>query len=379
MSNCRAEGELRAFLDAELPAEKAAAVEAHLASCAACRERLAGLETDDEWVRQRLSIAAPGEAEVSSTSRALARLQRRIDEQSTWKEWMGTMVNQMKRHWRPLAAGLVLLVMASLLTLEPVQVAASELLSIFRVQQFAAIPIGPDQEGRIEELAEMLEGNLVLPEPVILQEPTVKGVESLEAAAAAVGYEPRTPDLVPSNLAPGGIIVNGRGEGYVQLDLESARALFEAVGMDPALLPDSLEGEPLDFTLNPMVTQTWLKEERVVLTFLQGPSPEVDYPDEVDPAALAEAGFQVLGMDEEEARRLSRAVDWTNTLAIPIPTDIVSYQEVPIDGATGLLLNTKYDQHGAHSALVWGKDGMIYCLQGNMSTEQLLDVADSIP
>lgn len=37
MSKCPAEEKLGAFIDAELPAEEAAAVEAHVAACAACR------------------------------------------------------------------------------------------------------------------------------------------------------------------------------------------------------------------------------------------------------------------------------------------------------------------------------------------------------
>jgi hypothetical protein len=83
-------------------------------------------------------------------------------------------------------------------------------------------------------------------------------------------------------------------------------------------------------------------------------------------------------MDDREAQRLSQTIDWTTTLVLPIPTDIVSFREVSIDGTTGLLISEKYDDWGSHSALMWQKGGIIYFLEGNLYTDALMDVAASI-
>ncbi len=149
-------------------------------------------------------------------------------------------------------------------------------------------------------------------------------------------------------------------------------------GLDPALLPDSLGEQPLTVSLSPMVKQTWRYQYRAALIFLQGPSPVVGFPDDVDPAALGAAALQLLGMSEREAERMSNAIDWTTTLVLPIPTDIVSFREVVIDGTRGLVLSEAYDRRGSHSALMWQKDGIVYFMQGNMQMSDLMDVADSI-
>jgi hypothetical protein len=83
-------------------------------------------------------------------------------------------------------------------------------------------------------------------------------------------------------------------------------------------------------------------------------------------------------MSEHEAERMSNAIDWTTTLVLPIPTDIVSFREVVIDGTRGLALSEEYDRRGSHSALMWQKDGIVYFLQGNLQASDLMDVADSI-
>ena len=59
MKECRREGELRAFLDAELPAAEAAAVQQHLEACPVCRERLALLQRNRDWAQQRLDVLRP--------------------------------------------------------------------------------------------------------------------------------------------------------------------------------------------------------------------------------------------------------------------------------------------------------------------------------
>ncbi len=50
MTECWSEGELRAYLDRELPAEQLERLAAHVAECAECGRVLAGLEARAAWV-----------------------------------------------------------------------------------------------------------------------------------------------------------------------------------------------------------------------------------------------------------------------------------------------------------------------------------------
>jgi hypothetical protein len=380
MSACRTEGELRAFLDGELPAEGLGAVRTHLEECAACRARVAWLEVTSRWTDERLEVTRREGDAPPSTARAYARLQKRLESQQNWKERIQIMSERKQFKWRPVLIALALVVLVgALFTLEPVRALAGDFLSIFRVRSFAVIPLGPEQMERMEEIGALLDQNLILGEMVSIEEPKEWTVDTAEEASAAAGFDVRTLTAVPQEfVAMPGYTVTSQASGQVNMDLEMARSLFEMVGLDPALLPDSLGDEPLKVSIEPLVTQVWAYQARGDLVFIQGPSPSVDFPDDVDPVALARAAFQLLGMSDREARRLSESIDWTSTLAVPVPTDIASFSEVEIDGVTGLLL-TQQSNHGRPgSALMWQKGGILYFIEGRLLSDDLMEMAESI-
>ena len=290
------------------------------------------------------------------------------------------MFGSRNRRWRPVLVSLALVfVVVVAFTFEPVQVAARDFLSIFRVQEFVVIPVGPEERARMAAIGALLEQNFFLSEPVVIEEPERETVATLGEASDVVGFTVRTPTYTPEELVPDqDIQVSSQGVGLFEVDLEMARTLFEMLELDPALLPDSLGEEPLEVTLPPMATQSWTYQGRTGLIFIQAPSPTVDFPDDVDPDALGAAALQLLGMDERTAARMSESIDWATTLVLPIPTDVAAFREVVINGARGLLISETSDEHGAHSALMWQKDGIVYFLEGNLSMDLVMDVADSI-
>ncbi|MBC8077688.1 MAG: zf-HC2 domain-containing protein, partial [Chloroflexales bacterium] len=70
MTNCYDEGQLRAYLDGELPALEHAALGAHLAGCVACQDRLGHQRALVARVRSLL----PASPTVPDTRAALAQL-----------------------------------------------------------------------------------------------------------------------------------------------------------------------------------------------------------------------------------------------------------------------------------------------------------------
>jgi hypothetical protein len=381
MSACWKEGELRAFLDGELPAESLAAIRTHLEECAACHARVTRLEVTRSWADEQLVVTRrEGDAVPPLAARAYARLQERLETQTNWKERIQIMSEGKQFRWRPvlIALALVALVAASF-TLEPVRALAGDFLSIFRVRSFAVVPLGPEQMERVEEIGALLEQNLILGDMVSIEEPKESVVDSAEEASAAAGFQVRTLTAVPEEfVALPGYTVTSQASGQVNIDLEMARSLFEMVDLDPALLPNSLGAEPLNVSIEPLVTQVWAYQARGDLVFIQGPSPSVDFPDDVDPVALARAAFQLLGMSEREARRLSESIDWTSTLAVPVPTDIASFSEVEVDGVTGLLLTQQSNRGRPGSALMWQKGGILYFIQGRLMSDDMMELAESI-
>ena len=271
------------------------------------------------------------------------------------------------RRQRTLAIGLAaVLFIADLFSFPAVRATASEYLGLFRVQKFAPISISPEQFAMLEQLAEegMAPGELE-----IVHEPgATLPVDSLLEAGWQTGLEVRT---IADLGSPTDISVIDGGDGKLKIDLASARALMEAAGADPTLLPDNIDGANVRVTVFPGVQQSWDEE----ITFLQAPSPWVDYPEDIDAQALGEAALQVLGTEPREAHRIAQSIDWAGTLLMPIPSEMVTYSEITVDGVSGVALEPL---DGSGGALMWQKDGIIYLLSTQVSTAELLNLAESI-
>ena len=318
----------------------------------------------------QLSILEPTAAEAPRPAgQTLARVRQEIDrrEENRLITRFGRFMMNNNRRYAPAALLLVLLFGAAF-SFPAVRAAASDFLGMFRVQKFAAVSISPEQIAILQRVAE--EG-LTPGELEIIEEPgELVQVESLAAAQAQTGLtNTRT---LPGLDAPAEIWVADGGNGRLTVDLAGARAIVAATGADPSLLPDSLDGAVVDVEVFAGVQQQWADGTML----MQTASPVVEYPDDVDPTVLGEALLQVLGLNEAEASRLARSIDWTSTALLPIPQDFASFNEVTVDGVSGLALNSL---SGEGSALFWQKDGVVYLLLGpGMDTEDLVSLAGTL-
>lgn len=295
---------------------------------------------------------------------------------SWWTRWQRSIKNNMFNKqgtlstWAYTAVGVTLF--AIIFSFPAARAAASDLLGIFRVQKFAPISISPEQLARLEDMD--LEG-LYPGEFVWLEEPAEpQMVDTLEEAAELVGDELwlRGWNLVDTLGDPAEIAVVDGGSGQLTVDLESARAILNIANADPTLLPDSLNGADITVSTGPMVHIAWGDSLENGITFMQTPSPEINYPNDFDPANVGEALLQVLGYEADEAYRVARSIDWTNTLIMPIPQGAATYTEVSVDGTAGILL-TAVDGNG-ESALMWESAGQVNMLSGP-DADQLLELA----
>ena len=98
----------------------------------------------------------------------------------------------------------------------------------------------------------------------------------------------------------------------------------------------------------------------------------------LDIAKLAQIGLEFTGMTAEEAAQFTSTVDWTSTLLVPIPKNAASYQQVPVDGVTGALIERPTDD-APQFALLWVKDGIIYTIGGlGDNSQKALEIANSL-
>ena len=266
------------------------------------------------------------------------------------------------------AAGLTFVMAIALLMAFPsVRAAAGEILSLFRVQKFAPISVSAEQMALLNQLEEQ---NLSPGEFVNVNDPGEPvRVSSLEEAAAQTGYQLRT--MLGRDLSSD-LQVRNEASGTLIIDLVGSRALLEAAGVDPMLLPDSLEGGRVDVRVYPFVRQSY--SDGVVL--MQTAAPNVSYPEGVDLTVIGEAALRLLGSDPDTARRMAQSIDWTSTLLLPIPQEMGTYSEVSVDGVMGVALEPFSLE--ASPAVVWQRDGMVYTITGPLTTESLIDLANSL-
>ncbi|MDX1416946.1 MAG: hypothetical protein R3293_22270 [Candidatus Promineifilaceae bacterium] len=262
-------------------------------------------------------------------------------------------------------ASLVML-LAVLVSFPVVRTAASDFLGLFRVQKFAPISITPQQFALLEQLAE---DGMTPGEFNTRREPGASSpVDSLAEAGRTTGLKPRT--LSALDEADQIYVLQG-GDGYLIIDVEASRAIVEAAGADPALLPDSLDGQRVDVAVFPGIQQEWDE-----YTLMQAESPLVEYPPELDPVPLGEALLQVLGTPANEAHRIAQNFDWASTLLLPLPSQAVNFKEIYVDGVSGVALTPM--SGAVEGALLWQKEGRIYMFAGPGPIEELLALANSI-
>lgn len=280
--------------------------------------------------------------------------------------------------YRRLAAIFIgILLVAGLFALPPVRAAADQLLQIFRVQQVVFVPISPE---RIEELENLDfdEATLFVSEPEFLDEPTEPvSVTTAAEAEQLVGFPVREPVAFTTPPTATELLVTDGGTAQFQVNVEGARELLALLQIDDITLPDELGDEPITAEMEPSVIASYLSEGYKV-HLVQGTSPDVTLPENVDLQQMGEAFLRLLGMETQQARELSQQIDWRTTLVVPLPTDVNTLRQVTINGADGLLAHSDHD--GAREWHLYWQDGdrfMVLTAQG-LSRDAVIALAESV-
>lgn len=251
------------------------------------------------------------------------------------------------------------------------RVLAGNFLGLFRVEKFAPISVSPEQLALLGKLADQgfYPGQLEM-----VQEPgpaqsfaTVDQALRYLATQETSGYRA----ILTTRNRPNRIEVQPGGSARLTVNLAAARQLLTAAGVDPQLLPDSLDGAVIDGSVADAVLQTWGD-----ITLLQMPTPQINYPENVDVTVVGEAFLRILGMQPDEASRLAHNIDWTSTLVLPIPATAATFSEVRIADTTGLALQS-LDQ--SETTILWQRNDRVYLLNGlNKDVNALVRFAETL-
>jgi hypothetical protein len=370
MTNCYDEGRLRAYLDGELPPLERAALAAHLAGCAACRDLLGRQRDLAAQVRSLLSAppAAPDARAALARLRAADRSMRSIPAASgstiQRSKFMQSNAFRSGRSRSLLAALAVVVAVASLLALPPLRAAADELLSIFRVQKLVFVPVSRERLDQLNKL-NFDKDTLFVAKPTVGQSAPPRAVASAAEAAGAIAGAVGQPSAFPSAPLSSEFKVSSPNTMQFQVNVASARQLLELMAIDDVSIPDALGAAPIKVDVPAFAIASY-HGANYDMALHQGHSPSVTLPDGVDLSQLGKAALRLLGMSSAEAEVASRTINWNNTLLFPFPKDTDDIRQVTVGGENALLVSggRRGDQH---RQLYWQHGDTFYMLQASGS------------
>ncbi len=223
----------------------------------------------------------------------------------------------------------------------------------------------------------------------VTKEEKPQTVGTREEAARLAGFAVRLP--AHRTDAPQLVV---EGEHAVQFTVNSKRldAFLSLVGRPDLPIPEGLANAKIAVDVARSVRATYgdcpvrrpgpgapRRQWSDCVMVLQAPTPVVVTVPELNLSTVAELGLQISGMSAEEARNFARTVDWTSTLAIPLPRDAANFETVTVDGVQGVLINSKRrPDFPMGYSLIWIKNGIVYAINGFGDSGLAVQIAESL-
>ena len=388
------DGEIKALLDQELTAETTERAKNHLEICQRCEKRYKLLYSSSQIVQNRLSVLNPMDQPGPLPARvAREDLSTRIQDQEVNNMSNKLFSKQARPAW--IALG-VILILAVSMTFAPIRAIANNFLGLFRVEKFTVVQVNPgdlpEQLGSSSQFEHMLTQNINFVEGGMPY-----SVPDKEAASSEVDFDVRLP--VGMNKPLSSIMIQPGGLAEFTVDSALLQAVLAEIGRTDIEIPEGVDGATATLDIQSGVAAQYgdceFDAEKLVeeghdpdnpsvpqlpncVTLVQGPSPTISAPPDLNLIEIGEAYLQLLGMNPEEAESFARKVDWTSTFVFPMPMGGTAFEEVPVDGVTGILILQALEGHQSQFMLMWVKDEITYVLTGPGSAATAANIARSL-
>lgn len=370
------ESQLKSYLDRQMSRESEEKARTHLERCDRCGSHLEELRARARRTATTLTVVQPPPLTLN-TYRAFQKLQYRNKE------------SYMKSFTRkPAFAGLLIIAaMFISLAFPPVRAFAADVLALFRVDQVQVVTYDPaymqqflsNTENSRGEFEAFFDANIAE-----TRQGTYKIVDTKADAEALAGFIPRLPQLDQATLGvePGSEIV-------VTIDTTLVNTMLTELGYESYTLSDDFNGKKVNVHVPVSVVYTsgncsmptdasdpGDQSYSDCITLIQMRAPQADAPEGLDVTHLGEALFQIMGMPQTEAQKLSQSIDWSTTLVLPVPVGGgVQYQDVTVDGVQGSYI---VEGESSLQTLIWSKNGMLYAINSTQPGLDILDLANNL-
>jgi hypothetical protein len=284
--------------------------------------------------------------------------------------------------WRRMvAAAAAVAVIAGLFAFPAVRAGAQAMLDMFRVRDFVAVSYDASRMEKLRSL-DTDQSMLIFDRHDVIQEPGKPVIQSSPiAASASAGFTVETPTYLPDGLALDTVAVSGEGRAKLGVSTERLKKVLAMLDLNDVEVPAGLDGKDIEVHMHPVVAQKF-SGSKSHLALMQSRSPEVSLPAGWDLARLGEVGLRILGLDENEARRMASSLDWRSTLLVPVPVNASSFRKVTVHGNPGLLVTTtKVAEDGRRrggTVVMWTEGDRVFALTGTIRDDDMLQVAESV-
>jgi len=391
---CPNEEFLQAYLDGELDREMRKAFTAHLEHCAGCRSRMEETKQLDRWVETALNEALAEPAPVDyavNTETAWQQFEKRLAQHgaSSTEQRRQKMMKKSYKKWMTGTAAAAVLIGA--LTIPQVQAAASNFLSIFRIDQVEMVKLTQSDLQEIENWMNAAPNGVKEIKGIgkiwVDEQTRQHGSRYFETAKEAqeAGY------ALPS--APQGyhistVNVSPKFTLHAQLDTEKANALLKQVKAD-ARFDEKLNNKPFALTVPQTMQFEFIAADKQEAKRTVHPSgelhytiigaPEIKVPEDVDLNKLRSTVLSLPFIPQNVKQQLAGIENWERTLPIPYVTDDKHRtHEVTVQGVKGFAYETEHQ-----TFLIWQKDGKIHSLtaydsKNEKHTDALISLANQM-
>jgi hypothetical protein len=378
---CYNTGSLQAYLDGEITENEKSKMEEHLLTCSQCCEKFEQLKENQVFASGMLAgyMSSLGRGEVD-TGAAWNRFKGEYKFRQESKKYKGDkkegVLTMLSRYRVAATAAVMVLALAFSFSFGAVRTAASELLTIFRVEKVQTISITPEDMTSIEKA--MREGTGAVDVDNFGKfefngnQETVKA--TMDEAKRTVDFPIKLPAGITGYSGPE-IYLNAGGTMSLTLDTVNINKMIQSFGSNK-LLPDDLNGKTFTVNIPAQITAKYKGLENNTIIVGQSRSPELIAPG-ADVLAIRDALLALPFLPNNLRSQLASIDDWQHTIIVPNVDG--SSREVKVNGAEGVFISqpegSKTDDI---SCLIWQKDGVVYAVSGRLTMEQALDTASTM-
>ncbi|MED4583059.1 DUF4367 domain-containing protein [Brevibacillus choshinensis] len=384
---CADAGMIQAYLDGECSASESEMFRDHVKQCDQCRLKLEELFALEAWTANTLEqeLFRPVDKVRVDTEAAWQAFSRKIGQSEGHGKpvQLGSQKKVLKRSWKDMnkktkkwvtgtSAAAVLVVS---LSFPQVQAAASDLLSIFRMDKVEFVKVTKQDlqeveawmsSGRAGEMELKGIGKLWIDEAgqKDKENRSYNSREAAEKAGVKLPALPKGLDVESVDISPSFTL-------QLEINVEKANKLLAQMQVDQQF-DEKLSGKRFSLHV-PESQNIWLRSGENSLNYMVVDAPELKAPEGVDLEQLRNTMLALPFIPDNVKKQMLSIKDWQHTLPMPYMTDKDSkMKEVKVNGTDAVLISSEHN-----SQIIWQEDGHIHMLQAydKINGDELLEIA----